>query len=78
MTHFSFEEELARYHHKCHHVKYSFLSDCNEILFFSTDFRKFLKYKTLLKSVQWEPICPIWTDRRDEVHSRVSQFFERA
>jgi len=44
---------------------------------FSAEFRKFLKYKMLLKSVQWEPNCPIRTGRRDEAHIRVSQFFER-
>jgi hypothetical protein len=31
-----------------------------------------------MKCVQWEPSCPMRTDRHDEVNSRFSQFFESA
>ena len=50
------------------HVKYPlFLSDCNEILIFSIDFRKSLKYQVSLKSVQWEP-SSMRTDGHDEAN----------
>jgi len=66
--------------------KYSlFLSDFNEILIFSADFRKMRKYKIPLQSVQWVPELfqadgrktDRQTDRHDEANGRSSQFFER-
>jgi hypothetical protein len=62
-----------------HHVKYPlFLSDFDETLIFSTDFReKTLKYQISLISVQCEPSCSMRTDgRRDRHCGRFSQFCE--
>ena len=54
------------------HVKCPlFLADFNKTwIFFSTDFRKSLKYQILLKSVQWEPSCSMLTDGRTDGWTR--------
>ena len=54
------KKKWTRYGHKCKlfHVKYRLiLSDFDEILIFSKDFRKTLKYKISWKSVMWKPSC---------------------
>jgi hypothetical protein len=43
-----------------------FLPYFNENLNFSTDFRKILKHKISLKSVQWEPTCFLRTESRTD------------
>jgi hypothetical protein len=68
----------ARYDKKCILVfmqssRYS-CQDLNEIRIFSTGFRKIFEFQISWKSAQWEPICSIRTDRRDEANSRYSQF----
>ena len=40
------------------------LSDFHEILTFSGDFLKILKYRISLKSVQWKSRCSMRTDKR--------------
>jgi len=59
------------------------LADFNENWILSTDFRKYLKYKISLKSVQWEPSCSLRMGRQTDgqkwrSHSRFSQFCECA
>jgi hypothetical protein len=58
------------------------MSDFNETLIFSTDFRKMLEYKISLQSVQWVPrrsMCTDGradgsTDRSDEANTHFLQF----
>ena len=55
-------------------IKYPlFLSDFNETLIFSTDFRKILKCKISLQSIQWEP-SSMRTDRRTEMTKLIVAF----
>jgi hypothetical protein len=58
------------------------LSDFNENLIFSTDFREMLKYKISWKSVQREPSYSVGTvgriDKHEEANSSFTQFCEGA
>ena len=76
------KKNLARYRQKMSKrldVKHPlFLSDVNEILIFSTDSRKSLKYQVSSKSVKRKPSCSMRTDGHDEANSHFSQFCERA
>jgi len=45
----------------CLYVKYSLLSDFNNIRIFLTDFRK---YSNFIKSAQWEPSCSMRMERQ--------------
>ena len=57
------------------HIKYHlFLSDLNGTRIFSTDFRKLLKHQISWKSVQWEPICSMRTDRRTDMTKLIFTF----
>ena len=53
-----------------------FLSDFNETGIFSTDFRKILKCKISLKSVQWELSCYMRTDGQTSSSSSSSYVME--
>jgi hypothetical protein len=57
------------------------LLDFNETYIFWIGFRKTFKCQISRQSVQWEPSCSMWTDRRADRHdvanSRFSQFRER-
>jgi hypothetical protein len=44
-----------------------FLSDVYEIWSISTELRKILKYKIVLKSVQWQPSCSMQMDRQTDM-----------
>jgi hypothetical protein len=54
------------------------MSDFNETLIFSTDFRKNnLKYQVSSKSVLWEPSCSMRTDGpRDGIDDANSRFLQ--
>jgi len=60
------------------HVKYPlFLSDFNENLNFSIDFRKMLKYQIPRKSLQCKPSCCMQTDGQinmEKIHYSQSLF----
>jgi hypothetical protein len=52
----------------------SSLSYFSETSVFWTDFRNILKYQISWKSVNWEPICSIRTDRRIEMTKLIVAF----
>jgi hypothetical protein len=56
-------------------VKYLlFLSDLDETLIFSTDFREILKHEISWKSVQRKPSCSMRTDERRDMTTQTDAF----
>jgi hypothetical protein len=69
-----------------YYVKCPFFCQISNLEVFRQIFQKVFKYEIQWKSVQWEPSCYLWTNRRldggwtgrhDEVNSRFSLFCER-
>ena len=57
------------------YVKYPLLlSNFNETLIFSTDFRRKLKYQVSSKSVQWEPSCSMQADGQMDITKLIVAF----
>jgi hypothetical protein len=73
----SHSKNSAKYqkNYVCLCVKYPlFLSDFNETWIFSTDFRKILKCKISLKSVQWDPSYYMRTDGQTDMTKQIVAF----
>jgi len=57
----------VRFHHKCTYVfVYCARYSCQILINFSAEFRKIVRYQISCKSVWWEPICSMRTDRQTE------------
>jgi hypothetical protein len=57
------------------HVKYRLiLSDFNKTLTVFKEIRKILKYQISRKSVQWEPICCMRTERQTNMRKLIVAF----
>ena len=45
---------------------------------FSTDFLKALKYQMLWKFIQWQPSCPMRTDRQTDIQTKLTVVFRNS
>ena len=52
------------------------LSEFKDTWLFPKHYRKIFMCEISWKSVQSEPSCSIWTDRRDKLNGRFSQYYE--
>jgi hypothetical protein len=75
------ESNSTRYCHKSRNIpaNYPLLLSClNDSRFFSTDFRKIVKYQISGEFVQWEPGCPFGrTDGQIDWHDESLQWNQR-
>ena len=77
LKHFPLQHEFSKVSQRYVrlHVKYPlFMSDFNETLVLSTDFRKILKYQISWKFLQWEPGCAMPMDSQTDMTNLIVAF----